>query len=99
MKTYCIKLEFQCPYIAQRNGGNKTLYSGLSLKVAYEKLLELYNEKYDCERPTAANWGLAVIQSKTQSFGASPTLKNKTRFFDWDSRIYAIELDDENNED
>ncbi len=97
--TYCIKLTFQNPYIGSRHGGNATLYTGLPLKEAYKKLLELYNDKYECERPYASNWGLAVIQSKPFAFGAVPTFRDKTRSFDWDSRSYSIEIEDENNED
>lgn len=95
MATYSIELKFQNPYISSRNGGDKTLFTGLSLKEAHKKLLDLYNEKYDCERPYAPNWGLAVVQSKPFAFGAVPTFQDGTRSFDWDSRSYSIEIEDE----
>lgn len=94
MATYRIKLVFQNSYIASRNGGNRTLESGLTLKEAYKKLLDLYNEQYSDERPYANNWGLAVIQSRPYVFGASPTFKDGTRSFDVDSRSYIIELEE-----
>ena len=93
--TYKIQLTFQNPYIAQRNGGNATLSTGLSLKEAPTELLNLYNEKYEIERPHASNWGLAVIQSKPYCFGARPTWSDGTRCFDWDSRTYSIELEED----
>lgn len=93
MTTYSIKLKFQNPYIGSRNGGNRTLYKGLSLKEAQSRLLSLYNEKYEGERPYARNWGLAVIQSKPYVFGAVSTFGDGTRSFDWDSRSYSIEAE------
>lgn len=95
MTTYSIKLTYQNPYIGSRNGGNKTLESGLTLKEAYQKLLDLYNDKYSDERPYAPNWGLAVIQSRPYAFGAVPTFSDGTRSFDWDSRVYSIEEENE----
>lgn len=96
MTTYSIELKFQNPYIGSRNGsGNRSLYTGLSLKDAQSKLLAIYNEKYDGERPYARNWGLAVIQSKPFVFGAVPTFKDGTRSFDWDSRSYSIEIEED----
>ena len=89
--TYKITLTFQNPYIGQRNGGNATLSTGLTLRQAQKELLDLYNEKYEGERPHAPNWGLAVIQSQPYCFGARPTFSDGTRSFDWDSRSYSIE--------
>lgn len=87
-------------YIANRditfNGNTEVIIeSGLSLKEAQSRLLAIYNEKYDGDRPYAHNWGLAVIQSKPFVFGAVPTFKDGTRSFDWDSRSYSIEIEDE----
>lgn len=87
-------------YIANRditfNGKSEVIIeSGLSLKEAQSKLLDLYNDKYDCERPFAKNWGLAVIQSKPFLFGALPTYHDGTRSFDWDSRMYSIEIEED----
>ena len=94
MATYKIELKYQNPYIGQRNGGNITLATGLSLKQAQKLLLDLYNEKYEGERPYAPNWGLAVIQSQPFCFGARPTFNDGTRVFDWDIRTYSIELEE-----
>lgn len=93
--TYKIQLTFQNPYIAQRNGGDKTISTGLTLKEAQTELLDLYNRKYDGERPYAMNWGLAVIQSRPYIFGARPTWEDGTRTFDWDSRAYSIEPEED----
>lgn len=69
--------------------------SNLPLKDAQVELLKLYNQLYDCERPYAPNWGMAVIQSKPHAFGALPTFQDGTRSFDWDSIGYSIEAEDE----
>lgn len=90
-KTYCIRVKYQNVYIAQRFDGDNILSSGLTLKEAYKKLLDLYNEKYEGERPFAPNWNIAVCQSKKHVFGALPTYKDGTRAFEWDSRTYIIE--------
>lgn len=87
-------------YIANRditfNGNTEVIIeSGLSLKEAQSRLLAIYNEKYDGDRPYARNWGLAVIQSKPFVFGAVPTFKDGTRSFDWDSRSYSIEIEED----
>lgn len=87
-------------YIANRditfNGNTEVIIeSGLSLKEAQSKLLDLYNEKYENERPFASNWGLAVIQSKPFADGAVSTFQDGTRSFDWDSRNYSIQIEDE----
>ena len=87
-------------YIANRdsnlNGCTEIVVaSNLSLKEAQSQLLDMYNEKYGDERPFASNWGLAVIQSKPFSFGATPTFVDGTRSFDWDSRLYSIELEED----
>lgn len=62
----------------------------LSLKKAQKELLDLYNELYDGERPFARNWGLAVIQSRGNIFGAAPTKSDGTRSFSFDSVYYNI---------
>lgn len=68
--------------------------SGLLLKEAQTKLLDMYNEKYSNERVYATNWGVAVIQSKPYDFGAIKTFQDGTRSFDWDSRSFSIELEE-----
>lgn len=86
-------------YIANKDAEFKghteiVLESSLSLKQAQSKLLDMYNEKYGCERSIANNWGLAVIQSKPYAFGAVKTFDDGTRSFDYDSRSYRIEIED-----
>ena len=86
-------------YIAQKDAmfSGKTeaiLHSGLSLKKAYRILLDMYNDMFSDERSHALNWGLAVIQSKDHSDGARPTNSNKTRSFEYDSRIFTIVEED-----
>lgn len=95
MKTYSIIGKTNA-YIAQFDPkfGKSTrvvLESGLTLKEAHKKLLDMYNQEYQDERPYAANWGLAVIQSNRHADGAYATHQDGTRTFDYDSRIYTIE--------
>lgn len=64
MKTYRIIAETNS-WIAARDGQfngktNIVVESGLSLKEAHRMLLDMYNTKYESERPYAANWGMAV---------------------------------------
>lgn len=94
METYKITLTFSDPYIGSRNGGNKTIEEGLTLKQAQKKLLEMYNDKYD-DRGYATNWGIAVNSSARFAEGAYKTSADGTRRFDWDSRIYRIEQEEE----
>ena len=44
---YRIAVKYDCPYIAQRNGGNREVDSHLSLKCAQQRLLEMFNERFD----------------------------------------------------
>lgn len=88
--TYKIKMEFTDPYNRSKYGGDRVISEGLSLKKAYSELLDLYNDKFDYERPWCPNWGLAVIQSGKYCDGASPTFSDKTRSFTWDVRRYVI---------
>lgn len=96
MKTYKIVIRTNA-YLARKDSqfkGGKTenvLLYGLSLKDARKVLLEYYNDKYECERPFAPNWGIAVIQSKKHAFGAVKTFQDGTRTFDYDSKAYTIE--------
>jgi hypothetical protein len=85
---YQIKRDFTCPYIGSRNGGNKVIFSNLTLKEAHKKMLELYNELFD---NYANNWGIAVRQSSKTFDGAKKTQKDGIREIRYDSRIYKIE--------
>ena len=40
---YRIAVKYDCPYIAQRKGGNREVDSHLSLKCAQQRLLEMFN--------------------------------------------------------
>ena len=95
MKTYRITCSTD-GYYAARNAkfDGKTSYEvigGLTLKQAQRKLLDLYNEQYDGERPYAPNWGLAVIQSSPYMRGAGETRRDGTRAFGYDVYTYEIE--------
>jgi len=91
MKNYRIYLEFQNPYIGQRNGGNRVIADGMTLKQAQARLLELYNEKFD---HYAHTWGAAVRVSSNCYDGAQKTEKDGTRELRYDSRTYRIECDE-----
>lgn len=93
-KTYKIMAHTES-YLAHRdpmfNGKcDVTLESGLTLKEAYKRLLELFNTMYRDEY-YAANWGMAVILTKNRSFSASPTFRDGTRSFEYDGRRFHIE--------
>ncbi len=46
---YRIAVKYDCPYIAQRNGGNREVDSHLSLKCAQQRLLEMFNGGCSCQ--------------------------------------------------
>ena len=91
------------PYIAARNYNGKTrvvVEKGFySLDKANKALLDLYNRKYEDERPYAPNWGIAVIQSKKYISGANKTFMDGTRCFDYDSRVFQTELEPNDEEE
>lgn len=77
------------PYIAQRDihfNGNTTitLATGLTLKEAQQKLLQLFNEDYGTY---FSNWGLVRCN---HPWGTS-SYKDGTRAYEYDSRYYSIE--------
>lgn len=102
-KTYKISVKTN-GWIARRDpmfnfNGHKTevtLERGLSLKEARTKLLELFNDKFEWEIGYSQNWGIAVNKTKKLCFGANYTYRDGTRSFNWDSRTFSIELEDEN---
>lgn len=61
---------------------------GLTLKEAQKRLLEMFCEKYDiyCD-----NWGLARIRRPYET----NTRKDGTRSFEYDSRKYEIEEEEQ----
>ena len=94
MKTYKI-IGMTNGYIASRDAkfGGKTeivIAQGLSLKNAQEQLLAMFNNDF-----SAANWGMAVILTRGKVEGAAPTYKDGTRSYEYDSRRYSIEIEEE----
>jgi len=92
MKTYKI-IGKTNGYIANRDAkfGGKTeivIAKGLTMKNAQEQLLAMFNDDHGLN---AANWGMAVILTRDKVFGASPTYKDGTRSYEYDSRRYSIE--------
>lgn len=97
MKTYSI-IGRTNSYIAQRDAtfkGRTTIVieEGLSLRDAQKELLSMYNRDYEDERSYCSNWGLAVIQSNRYGVGAYNTCGS--RCYEYDSRVYSIEEDEE----
>ena len=66
----------------------------LTLKEAQRKLLSMFNECYELG---CSNWGMAVIASKERAEGAYKTHDDGTRCFDYDSRTFSIEEEEEIN--
>ena len=64
----------------------------LTLKEAQRKLLSMFNECYELD---CSNWGMAVIASKERAEGAYKTHEDGTRSFDYDSRTFSIEEDEQ----
>lgn len=84
-------------WIAQRdlkfNGKTKIIIEkDLTLKVAYKKLLDMFNSDYEDKGWYAENWGIAVNISNRK---ASPTFSDGTRMYEYDSRYYKIEEQEE----
>lgn len=91
MKTYKITGTTNS-WIAQRDGKFNgkteiTVESGLTLKEAQRALLYMLNNEYET---SWANWGLACIHNdNVGSHG------DGTRYFEYDSRYYRIEEEEE----
>ena len=96
--TYKITLTFTNPYIGSRYGGNKVLETGLTLQKAYNSLLDLYCQHHGDDRGYPETWEEAVEKSHGFFEGAYPTREDGTRRFDWDSRIFEIEEEEEDEE-
>lgn len=81
------------PYIASCRGEKirTTLFDMLTKKDAYEKMLDIYNDKFSDDRPYADTWYKAVCQSRRFIDGANRTYSDGTRTIYWDSRIYVME--------
>ena len=92
MKTYKITGRTN-GWLAQRdirfNGKTTiTICEGLTLKDAQKKLLEFFNEDYETYY---TNWGLARCNEPFNTC----TYKDGTRSYEYDSRYYSIELEEE----
>ena len=72
---YRIAVKYDCPYIAQRNGGNREVDSHLSLKCAQQRLLEMFNGGHiaDGGEYDALNFKIS------QMFNRSTTLHYSTK--------------------
>ena len=84
-------------WIAERdtqfNGKTEIIVAGnLTLKEAQRKLLSMFNECYELD---CKNWGMAVIARKKCAEGADETHEDGTRSFDYDSRTFSIEEEEE----
>ena len=66
----------------------------LTLKEAQRKLLSMFN---DCYELNCSNWGMAVISRRYRAEGAFKTRKDGTRCFEYDSRTFSIEEEEEIN--
>jgi len=91
MKTYKIELVFTCPYIGQRNGGNKTVAENISLQDAKKWLLNKHNELFEKYFTTLS--GAIRYYKKHKTIDGLYNSYSGYRL-DYDSRIFRIE---ENN--
>ena len=69
-----------------------TITGNLTLKEAQRKLLSMFNDLYELG---CSNWGMAVIATKKRAEGAYETHEDGTRSFDYDSRTFSIEEEEE----
>jgi hypothetical protein len=95
MKTYSI-IGKTNGYIAARDSSFNgkqivALKSGLTIKEAQQKLLDMFVSDYEQEIGSCPNWGIARIKRKysTTTFG------DGTRSYEFDSRYYSIEEETE----
>lgn len=84
-------------WIAERDslfkGKTEIIVAGnLTLKEAQRRLLAMFN---DCYALNCSNWGMAVIASKERAEGAYKTHEDGTRSFDYDSRSFSIEEEEQ----
>jgi hypothetical protein len=71
------------------------LESNLTLREAQQKLLDMFNDRF--ENIYFHNWGMAVIysQSHPDNIEATPTFPDGTRRFEDDGRQFSIEEETE----
>ena len=84
-------------WIAERdtqfNGKTEIIVAGnLTLKEAQRRLLSMFN---DCYALNCSNWGAAVMARKNRAEGAYKTHEDGTRSFDYDSRTFSIEEEEQ----
>lgn len=78
---------------SQFNGKTEIVVEkNLTLKEAQGKLLSMFNECYELG---CSNWGAAVMARKNRAEGAYKTHEDGTRSFDYDSRTFSIEEDEQ----
>ena len=78
---------------SQFNGKTEIVVEkNLILKEAQGKLLSMFNECYELG---CSNWGAAVMARKNRAEGAYKTHEDGTRSFDYDSRTFSIEEDEQ----
>ena len=78
---------------SQFNGKTEIVIAdNLTLKEARRRLLSMFNECYELG---CSNWGMAVIASKERAEGAYKTHEDGTRSFDYDSRSFSIEEEEQ----
>ena len=70
---YRIAVKYDCPYIAQRNGGNREVDSRLSLKCAQQRLLDL-NEQQEVEKNLNNNFWKWFGNSKVVDDNGNPQI-------------------------
>lgn len=92
MKTYKITGRTN-GWIAQRDSlfkgkTNITIESGLTLKEAQKKLIEFFHEDYETY---GSNWGLIRCHYPHDTWSN----QDGTRGYEYDSRIFEIEEDEE----
>jgi hypothetical protein len=97
METFEIALVFTCPYIAQRNGGNRVLHTGLKLEEAKDKLLNLFNDKHDYPYSETLKEAELISESHMDNMILGDDI-DTFPMFHYDSRIYKI-LKEEKEED
>ena len=78
---------------SQFNGKTEIVVEkNLTLKEAQGKLLSMFNECYELG---CSNWGAAVMARKNRAEGAYKTHEDGTRSFDYDSRTFSIEEEEQ----
>lgn len=67
------------------------IFKTYDIKIAQKNLTEIFNEKYDT---VYNNWGIIRRKFKNET----NSRKDGTRSFEFDSRTWSIEIDEENED-